>query len=143
MTPAEFLALIRAGSTPAKPPPSARAYSALKKGESAETLLTLHTRAGNVEALPYGALQLATGDEAGGTLIRLIFPKLAAIIHGKQLAPVFEAIRTRTAAHLYEFLAERYDEPELGEPIITEFAFELEAKQNSSPAIADRGSVRQ
>jgi hypothetical protein len=133
VTPAEFLALIRAGSSPAKAPPSARAYSALKKGEAAETLLTMHTRAGNVEALPYGALQLASGDEAGGTLIRLIFPKVAAIIHGKQLAAVFEAIRTRTAAHLYEFVAERYDEPELGEPVITEFAFEVEAKLPRTP----------
>ena len=126
MTPAEFLALIRASDSAAKT--STRVYQAVHKGEAAETLLTLHTRAGNFEAFPYNSLLFATGDEAGGKVIRLIFPKAAALIHGEHLAPVFEAVRSRSAAHLYEFIAGRYDAPQPGEPIITEFVFEVEAQ---------------
>ena len=127
MTPAAFLALVEgtatAGQAPKPAPPPPRVYCALTRGPTAEAFLTFHTSAGKYEAAPHSGVQLIEGDDRGGTFIKLYLSKMAVTITGRQLAPVFEAIRTRTAAHLFVFDGGRHDPPEPGQAIITEFVF--------------------
>jgi hypothetical protein len=124
VTPQAYLALLRPGGPGTTAPP--RVYSAVTKGAAAEAFLTLHSGAGVMQALPYNAIQFIDGDERGGTRLRLILPRMAVTLHGRQLAPVFEALRTRTGAHVHEFDGGRYDPPKPGEPVITGLEFAME-----------------
>jgi hypothetical protein len=47
---------------------------------------------------------------------------------------VFESIRKKSAAHLYEFDGGRYDPPEPGQPVITEISFVLEQQSRGEQA---------
>jgi hypothetical protein len=121
MTPAEFLALNRSNAQPA----NARRYRAMAEGGSnAEAFLTLHMSDGKSHSLAYGQLNLITGDERGGTLIRLMF-RTTTVLRGQQLQTVCEAILAKRAAHLYEFDGGKYDLPEPGAPVIKEIVFEM------------------
>jgi hypothetical protein len=118
MTPAAFLALTRTAADAT----DGRTYRAMTEGSN-ETFLTLHLSNGQCHSLAYSQLALITGDERGGTFIRLAF-RLHLIIQGQQLQHAIEAIRVKKAAHLYEFNDERYDPPEPGEAVITQIEFQ-------------------
>ena len=125
MTPEAYLALLRppAGHRSAVP---VRTYTAVTRSATAEAFLMLHSKEGMVHALPYGAVQLIEADGVDGTKLRLTCVKLAITVHGRQLGPVLEAIRTRTAAHIREYSGGRYDPPEPGEAVIMECSFGVE-----------------
>ena len=131
MQPAEFLVLVQdpAASDVNNP----RLYRALQEG-AAESFLTLHTRAGRFESASYSQLTFISGDDrGGGTSIRLLFAKMVVTLRGRQLGAVFEAIRQRKAAHVYEFDGGRYDPPEPGQPIVTDITFAREQPAETSP----------
>jgi len=119
MTPTQFLALARTSANAA----DGRIYRAMTEGSN-ETFLTLHMTDGKYHCPTYAHLGFMTGDDRGGTFIKLVF-KLPVIIRGRQLQPVFEAIRTRRAAHLYEFDSGRYNHPEPVGAVITLIEFEI------------------
>jgi hypothetical protein len=122
LTPSEFLALTRKNASPG----NARAYRAMTEGGGNETFLTLHLRDGKSHSLAYSQLSLISGEERAGTLIRLMFRTASPHLQGLQLQPIIEAIRTRRAAHVYEFDSGHYDPPEPGAPVIAEIWFETE-----------------
>lgn len=134
MTPAQFLTLIKVA-----PDATPRAYRAVAEGGN-ETFLTLHTATGRFECPTYAQLSYISGDDRGGTVIRLIFSKMSVVIAGRQLGAVFESIRTRKAAHLYEFDGGRYNPPEPGEPVIMEFGFLVERALGAQAARGSSGN---
>jgi hypothetical protein len=92
---------------------------------SNELFLTLHLTDGRFHALPYAHLDFVTGDDREWTVLKLVF-RLPVILRGQHLQPVFEAIRARRVAHLYEFDGRRCDPPDLNHPTILEVLFENE-----------------
>lgn len=124
MRPGEFLAVVRGAATAPQAEPDARTYRAVEVSAAAEYVLTLHTGNGQLSALAYTGLTQITGDETGGTRLRLRFGASTVVdIAGRNLAPVFQAIRTRRAAHLTELVPDRHSEPQDGQPVITAVKF--------------------
>ncbi len=114
MTPEAYLALLHPAAAGEGGARAARAYMAVTRSAAAEAFLTLHSKDGIVQGLPYGAIQLIEADGSDGTKLRLTCTKLAVTFEGRQLGPVLEAIRTRTAAHIREYSGGRYDPPQPG-----------------------------
>jgi hypothetical protein len=121
MNPAEFLALTRRGTSADT---GSRIYRAHVDGTN-ETFLTLHTSNGRFQCVAYAQLSFVDGDERGGTTMRLGSTKMVVTISGRQLHPVFESIRSRKAAHLYEFDGAQCDPPAPGQPVITKLEFKV------------------
>ena len=115
MQPGQFLALLQESQQDPQPgDPAAgpaRLYRALEASPAPEHFLTFHTQGGKIAAYPYGGLSLISGDHAAGTRYRLKFTSAYVDLEGVKLAPVFDAIRTRRAAHVYQLDKERHDEP--------------------------------
>jgi hypothetical protein len=119
MTPAEFLALVRHGSAG-----DGRAYQAMHESEDAQTFLTFHIASGMVHSLAYSQLTVIIADERGGSFLRLVF-RSTAVIRGENLQSVITAVRTRRAADLYEFDADRHNPPGPGKPVVRQITFEV------------------
>lgn len=148
MKPSAFLALVQSttaaagraeakGNTPGVAiTGGARSYSAVTVSPRTLPFLTFHPGA-EYHALPYSTLQFITGDDRGFTCIRMVFQRMAIAVHGMQLGPVFDAIRTLTAEHLFQFDGGRHDPPAPGAPVITELEFLIEKKRHTA---ADRAT---
>ena len=136
MRPVEFLALLREKKDEAPPdtPAAALGYCALEASATAEYFLTLHTSNGQLAALAYSNLTQISGDEMGGTRLRLRFSSAVVDIAGRGLGPVFEAVRTRRAAHLHQLDTDRAGQPEDGQPVILSVNYAAPAKATTKAA---------
>lgn len=126
MQPSQFLALLQEsqqGTAADSAEASARFYRAFEASPTPEHFLTLHTPGGKIAAFPYGGLAQISGDHAAGTRYRLKFAGIYVELEGVSLSPVFDAIRTRRAAHVYQLNPEKHDMPQGEGPVILTITF--------------------